>query len=197
MDYEKKYKDALARAEECRVKKHFNETDDTLEDICEYIFPELAESEDEKIRKFLVDLLSHGTWKTDWPFSPVDCVAWLEKQKEQKPAEWSEEGTKRLDEIAGYLQYKGREDDAGFIKSLRPQPRQEWSDADEDRRRAAIKVLANNTCIGLADWLKSLRSKPHWKPSKEQIEALQYATGNGGRYNKVALESLYNDLKKL
>lgn len=38
--------------------------------------------EDERIREFLIDLLSHGTWKKDWPFSPAECVAWLEKQKE-------------------------------------------------------------------------------------------------------------------
>ena len=36
----------------------------------------------ERIREFLIDLLSHGTWKKDWPFSPAECVAWLEKQKD-------------------------------------------------------------------------------------------------------------------
>lgn len=40
------------------------------------------ESEDERIRKFLIELLSSGTWREEYPFSPIDCVAWLEKQKE-------------------------------------------------------------------------------------------------------------------
>lgn len=48
------------------------------------IFPELRENEDERIRKFLIDILSSGTWRKEWPFSPVDCVAYLEKQKEQE-----------------------------------------------------------------------------------------------------------------
>lgn len=47
MDYEKEYKDAMARMELCvRIG---------LKITPEYIFPELAESEDERIRKFLLD----------------------------------------------------------------------------------------------------------------------------------------------
>jgi hypothetical protein len=49
-------------------------------------FPELKESEDERIRKFLIGLLSSGTWRKEYPFSPIDCVAWLEKQDEQPSA---------------------------------------------------------------------------------------------------------------
>ena len=53
----------------------------------EDIFPELKESEDEKIRKALVwhlkadaDFVSNGVTKTE-------CIAYLEKQKEQKPVD--------------------------------------------------------------------------------------------------------------
>lgn len=37
----------------------------------------------------------------------------------------------------------------------------------------------------------------HWKPSEEQMEALKYALGEGGSYDREALESLYNNLRKL
>lgn len=47
------------------------------------------------------------------------------------------------------------------------------------------------------DWLKSLRPRPHWKPSEEQMDAFKYALGEGGKFDKAALESLYEQLKKL
>lgn len=54
----------------------------TRQDVFEAIFPEYAESEDERIRKFLVEILSHGTWRKEWPFGPNEVAAWLEKQKD-------------------------------------------------------------------------------------------------------------------
>ena len=56
----------------------------------ENIFPELQESKDERIRNFLIDFIKICTWteKKDqgWP-SREDCLAWIEKQGEKKPAE--------------------------------------------------------------------------------------------------------------
>jgi len=87
MDYEKKYNDALERAKKLRDKLKYSSSSDAALAVTELaeIFPELAESEDEKIRKFLIGLLSSGTWREDWPFSPVECVAWLEKMKDAIP----------------------------------------------------------------------------------------------------------------
>ncbi len=98
MDYEKKYNDALERAKDCYVNKRFSELEDTPKEICEYIFPELAGSEDERIRK---DLIGGLMWQRDnlGRLGPHDdnlilpgfCenvgkhLDWLEKQKEQKP----------------------------------------------------------------------------------------------------------------
>ena len=72
MNYEKKYKEALERA------KQFSETP-YLEDskgIVEYIFPELQESEDERIRKSLIDMLKNDEK------CYLKEIAWLEKQGE-------------------------------------------------------------------------------------------------------------------
>lgn len=97
-----------------------------------------------------------------------DILAYLEKQKEQKPAEWSEEDEQHREWILECL-----------ASGERKVP--EYA----DQYRSAF------------NWLKSLRPQPHWKPSKEQIAALEYALGNGGTYNKEALKSLYEQLKKL
>ena len=85
MDYEKKYKDALERAEEIiRYYKEHNRGDETSIEDLEQIFPELKESEDEKIRKrLLTDFSVIG--KEKWGGLKVkDICAWLEKQGEQK-----------------------------------------------------------------------------------------------------------------
>lgn len=72
MDYEKKYKEALELARVAAFNGHQN--------LMEGIFPELCESEDEKIRKFLIkwiqDNYYHGT--TEIPTKTL--IAWLEKQ---------------------------------------------------------------------------------------------------------------------
>jgi hypothetical protein len=56
--------------------------------ICDYIFPELAESEDERIRKSLAAYFAKfkqsDMWDNDFSFG--DILAWLEKQV-QKPTD--------------------------------------------------------------------------------------------------------------
>ena len=85
MEYEKKYKEALERAKKYKLKEDLIITQD--------IFPELAESEDEKIRKALIKFFALSDDNADYQCCGVhykDIVAWLEKQ-EQKEYGWSEE----------------------------------------------------------------------------------------------------------
>ena len=82
MDYEKKYKEALERANEY----HFDGAKQCIIDTLEYIFPELMESEDERIRKGIKSILEHykesGEIVCPYPFVSIDeARAWLEKQK--------------------------------------------------------------------------------------------------------------------
>lgn len=56
----------------------------------ETLIPELAESEDERIRKHLVAIVEMYWGKTNDPDKAKD-LAYLEKRKEQKPSELSEE----------------------------------------------------------------------------------------------------------
>lgn len=59
----------------------------TKEDA-EHYFPELAENEDETHRKWILEYLYDGLRKSDEQFKGQfkSAIAWLEKQKEQKPS---------------------------------------------------------------------------------------------------------------
>lgn len=80
MDYENKYKNAIERARECM--KDGGISQNTIDYLCD-IFPELKESEDEKIRK---DILRYvKTMIGDKPDLKLEgWIAWLEKQNEPK-----------------------------------------------------------------------------------------------------------------
>lgn len=77
MDYEKKYKEAIIKAKSLYGQPLIDNT------LLKTIFPELAESEDEKIRK---ELIEHIKANQETPFvlfqkfSPENVIAWLEKQ---------------------------------------------------------------------------------------------------------------------
>ena len=87
-DYQQKYKEALERAKKMMESKRKVVVE---KQALETIFPELAESEDERIRKALVwhlkadvDFVSNGVTK-------AECIAYLEKQKERKHTELTAE----------------------------------------------------------------------------------------------------------
>ena len=71
------YDEALEKAKKLYEKG-------TITESIGYIFPELKESEDEKIRKELIEHIKANKW-ADYvlfqKFSPDDVIAWLEKQK--------------------------------------------------------------------------------------------------------------------
>ena len=156
---------------------------------------ELIESEDERIRKFLIDLLSSGTWKKEWPFSPADCVAWLEKQKEQKPAEWSDRDWNMrnnvLVRLESLLQYETQplangylENEIKWLRSISPQQKQECGEEDMAIIDDAIyflreyrKSLAKNegdfqNAVTCEEWLKKLAPKRMDKQDKEMLNVV-------------------------
>lgn len=83
MDYEKKYNEALERAQ-----KVTRAGGDVAKEIVQYIFPELCESEDERIRKGLIEALKTSKTVGELKFilpepTREECLAYLEKQKEK------------------------------------------------------------------------------------------------------------------
>ena len=111
------------------------------------------------------------------------------KQGEQKPAVDDERMYNRIYDIihsAAFSNYEVDEDgkECGeyakiieWFNSLKdrvlPQPKQEWSEDDEEEFQIAIDTLIEAGQHDSAHWLKSLKPQPHWKPSEEQIELLR------------------------
>ena len=121
MDYKNKHKEEIIRATQLW------ECGDITRENLEYIFPELAESEDEKVRKELIQFIKN--WKDpnnigrphDFPTltrNVEQCdryIAWLEKQGEKAKIEeirgnegkispnWTEGDDEMLDKIIAAL----------------------------------------------------------------------------------------------
>ena len=104
-------------------------------------------------------------------------LAYLEKQKEQKPAEWSEEDEEKIERVDDLLwmldDYLG--DDCSIC---------------EERTTRLREEIKNVLC----PFLKSLR--PSWKPSEEQMKALRIAAVASPTDSDI-LSQLYEQLKKL
>ena len=140
------------------------------------------ESEDERIRKWILDGLDFYSDAIGAPEDHKKAIAYLERQKEY------------IEDIRQYAYNKGLVDAAE-----RQQPA-EWSEEDEMHLNWVIEHFRQSGELyhDLIDWLKSLRSQPHWKPSNEQMDALKdvaYGTYQNG--DGPALRNLYEQLKKL
>ena len=78
MDYEQKYKEALSRAKKLYKDAVTLQLEQDIKDY-ETIFPELNESEDERIRKEIISALKWANHKGVYD----KHIAWLEKQGEK------------------------------------------------------------------------------------------------------------------
>lgn len=195
MDYEKKYKEALEMAKVAVLNGHQN--------LMEGIFPELRESEDEKVRKALID----GFKRYDDGALFNGCLVreilpWLEKQGEQKPYGQREECKDCQMNYVGECK--------GYCEIKRNEQKPAWSEEDERNLQGVIdEIWANKnqapdydlaTYDKYLSWLKSLKQRYNWKPSDEQMKALHdmNLTGNISYVGQgQTLIELYNDLKKL
>ena len=80
--YEKKYQEALERAKDILCYKEVRK-----EDI-EYLFPELKESDDEKIRRWIIDDIRYNINNeplnnSEYKKKAEKAIAWLEKQRDR------------------------------------------------------------------------------------------------------------------
>lgn len=74
MDNENKYNNALEKLQEALAPKNGCEISGLTRGCIESIFPELAESKDDRIRKEIIEYIKTGTYHKDW-------IAWLEKKE--------------------------------------------------------------------------------------------------------------------
>lgn len=159
--------------------------------------------------------VTYGENEEEYKLHKIIEAAFIAGQKkEQKPAEKQDYSDLNDFERAihrGFLSAGVENVPVAIIKEtaqecLAQMKPAEWSEEDEDMRDTIIRDLKRlgGDIVNVKpaykaeiDWLKSLRPQPRWKPSEEQIEALKYTLGNGGFYNKKALDSLLSDLQKL
>ena len=221
-----------------------------LKATLERIFPELKESEDEKIRKHIVTFIMEAEKMGDAPEECAKWLAWLEKQGQVKESQISQHENKmckenddsltsedekirkeiKKDAEAWYKEhYEGSNPQGrsivigayidGALAWLEKQGEKKpakWSERDE----RAIHCLeytvkhfyeGEDTFKWWCDWFKSLKDrvqqqpKQVWKPSDEQMKALQYIYRNInpplsdklGWNSLRTLELMYQELKKL
>ena len=82
-NYEKKYKEALERARQKREEYIRLDNDNVVSKDIEFIFPELKESEDEKIRKWIITFIEVRLNEAgEFIDNYKNAIAWLEKQGE-------------------------------------------------------------------------------------------------------------------
>ena len=173
-------------------------------------FPELAESEGERMMKFLKDYAIEmiAGLESDISISVYDGVkghdpeaeaelekwkgarAWLEKQKEQKPA-LRLVGDGFYSDPNSHFELEGEQKPAEWSEEDRNMVAQYLRDRNEKMLWPEAEKIAS-------DILDRLRPQPHWKPSEEQMDALKnsaYGTYQNG--DGPVLRELYEQLKKL
>ena len=228
----------MTREEALKKVRQMSLPKETME-ILEALVPELAESEDERIRRWLCDYFS--SIDKAWIHKDITCIdilRWLEKQKEQNliMANSPQLKEQKQEKFPPYVTgFKGHPDPAGtsdleeaakeyasktlcdpddgpstglakesFIAGAEWQKEQkpaEWSEEDEKDMAHIIRILDDCYVYGthdlsktdhenLVNKLKSLR--PSWKPSEEQMEEL-----NKVRTLNPGLDALYQQLKNM
>lgn len=130
---------------------------------------------------------------------------------EKKHTEWSEEDERNFYVIYGIIYNSCNAEDASrliaWLKAIKarvqPQPKQEWNEEDSRLINEVIELIDAGSLDrkekdDYIERLKSLNPQKHWKPSDEQMDALESAIVDSiSSIQKHSLESLYNELKKL
>lgn len=124
---------AKAYDEAIKIAKETYNTQPMYRNWLESMFPELQENEIKDMREKLIKAFG-SIGKKEWGGVNVkDVIHWLEKQGEQKPAEWSEEDEVKINRIVDCLENLNVADndillkDVDWLKSLlrnrvKPQP---------------------------------------------------------------------------
>ena len=161
------------------------------------VFPELAESEDEKIRKEMISFFNGFYDNVNVKSVDVEpWIAYLEKQGEQKPVDVRTTGYWHVEDTDQKPAEWNKNDEVLLDETLHFIREFQQSDRCIDEGDMQNSVTCEN-------WLKSLKDRVQpqktWKPSEEQMEVLlsEVKGWTRGCPKQIVLESLYQDLKKL
>ena len=108
----KAYDEAIERGKQIQTTP-YTANWDIMKEVAEHLLPELKESEDERIRKALIEYFNEQCDMSDWNgVYGYQVVAWLEKQGKISPIlsnssnivkNWDEEDEKRVKNILSVL----------------------------------------------------------------------------------------------
>ena len=190
------------------AREKYEKATDAEKKHWEFVFPELKESEDERIRKELlkeIELIIPRDGETDDEGRILPSYraridrykSYLEKQKEPRDP-FDDEQFRR-----GY--------EAGIHDAERKYQSAEWSEEDEKMIENAISSINQESVIeglksrgisfsidssahlmnNLINWLKSLRHQPHWKPSEEQKSEPERPKDDWEEYRKQLAKEIF------
>lgn len=143
MDYEKKYKEAFDKAKKLYAEGKITES-------ISYVFPELKDKDAMIRRNIIAALTGEGYYDCDLT---SECIAWVEKQGEQKPTSWSDKDEENLQHstaaimAADYYTLEDKEELCQWVESLkeRVQPQmQQWKTEDYERLKRISQFVWNN-----------------------------------------------------
>ena len=226
MDYEKKYNEALERAKQIR---NGNPSSGTAIVVCEQIFPELRESEDERIRKWLIKTIHLiGVDKDICADQETmdKAIAWLEKQKEQKPTpDWMPKFLDELRSKKNYFDWDEHRDIEGHILAIinyiapnyfkeKEQKPVEWSEEDENALKYiheliswgyAEKFMDAQTAHDMRKWVNEhlgrdtfQNGNSRWsEEDTHKTERLLYLIASNKGFNREHRDEAINIIKSL
>ena len=188
MNYEEKYK---------QLHKFISDLYPYMSEYCkekvEGLIPELAEFEDEKVRKELIEYCRNTRCVTEKGAERIaKWIAWIEKQCKNLT-------DKEMKELLHTEYEKGRADTIAEMQKPAWSNNEKLMLADIIEATERSNIFTEDYQRELVDWLKTLKQRNTWKPSKEQMLALKDAEGVVGSLTIIGeqLKSLYQDLKKL
>lgn len=161
-DYEKKYNNALDW-----MRGVYPTLTGSAKEDAEHFFPELRESEDERIRKKCMDFIRKWSSKEDRD----ECLAYLEKQKELTPADGWDYADKRMSHplyLEGFEAGRAVEREASEKKP-------DWSEEDKDKVAQYLHdrdggMLWSKATEITSDILDILRPQPaEWSEEDEKM----------------------------
>lgn len=178
--------------------------------------------EDKKVYAFIIDFFENCWWNKNWEISREQVLKLLNELTQQQKVKWSVEDEENLNWCINLvlsqdsLSSEWKKEVLDWLESLRSQPQHPlkksydgpWEsfsgkkDAAEDYaiQTARYPVKESEYLADLEDAFISgieWKEKENWKPSKEQMDALEFACTIREGERNYYLHTLFDDLKKL
>lgn len=227
MDYEKKYKEAIKRAKEFLFKGVSANEDpiQCVKNFSEFVFPELKESENEKIRKWLVSYIK-ACPNTNFEFyggvGKEAVLSYLERLSKVSKVE--EAMREVVEKAKAFTEAHKGETSEEILAQMKGEqkiiiPKFRVGDTIRPKGSLAEYTIENisGECYHGKGWALHVsadndyelvdRSQSGWKPTEEQLEALrstveyldimQGAVGHTDNFTKKRLAEILEQLKAL